>query len=178
MPGATFVLGDTDEEATEKAAEIRRQQVPGQTAIVFLEQLWGRDLTAYDPDGHFPDVDPEPESDVTLGRVRHGDRLATAAKWRALAQKKGLTIRETVIELTGRHSFIGSAETVAASIDEFVRTDASDGFILVPRLTPGGLDEFVERVVPLLQERDSFRTEYEGRTLRDHLGLSQPAWGK
>jgi alkanesulfonate monooxygenase SsuD/methylene tetrahydromethanopterin reductase-like flavin-dependent oxidoreductase (luciferase family) len=48
--------------------------------------------------------------------------------------------------------------------------------ILVPYLTPGGLDEFVDKVVPLLQERGSFRTEYEGTTLRDHLGLRQPVW--
>lgn len=53
---------------------------------------------------------------------------------------------------------------------------ASDGSILIPYLTPGGLDEFVDKVVPLLQERGSFRTEYEGTTLRDHLGLRQPVW--
>lgn len=56
----------------------------------------------------------------------------------------------------------------------FVRAGAADGFILVPHLTPGGLDEFVDRVVPLLQERGAFRTRYEGRTLREHLGLSRP----
>ena len=52
-----------------------------------------------------------------------------------------------------------------------MQADASDGFILVPHITPGGLDEFVDTVVPLLQERGVFRTEYEGTTLRDHLGL-------
>jgi alkanesulfonate monooxygenase SsuD/methylene tetrahydromethanopterin reductase-like flavin-dependent oxidoreductase (luciferase family) len=52
-----------------------------------------------------------------------------------------------------------------------VQSDACDGFILVPHLTPRGLDDFVDRVVPLLQERGSFRTEYAGQTLRDHLGL-------
>ena len=58
-----------------------------------------------------------------------------------------------------------------------MQADASDGFILVPHLTPGGLDEFADTVVPLLQERGVFRTEYEGSTLRDHLGLArcQPA---
>jgi hypothetical protein len=59
-------------------------------------------------------------------------------------------------------------------MDAFVRTDAADGFILVPHLTPGGLDDFVDRVVPLLQERGAFRTEYRGRTLRSHLGLPDP----
>ena len=52
--------------------------------------------------------------------------------------------------------------------------DASDGFILVPHITPGGLDEFADTVVPLLQERGVYRTEYEGDTLRDHLGLPTP----
>ncbi|MEU1626622.1 NtaA/DmoA family FMN-dependent monooxygenase [Streptomyces sp. NPDC020096] len=174
MPGVTFVLGDTDAEAAQKAAEIRRQQVSGQTAIVFLEQVWGRDLSGYDPDGPFPDVDPDPAGQITMGRVRHGDRLATAARWRALSEQKQLSIRETVIEMTGRQSFVGTPESVAAALDEFVQTDACDGFILVPHLTPGGLDEFVDRVVPLLRERGSFRTEYEGTTLRDHLGLPRP----
>jgi alkanesulfonate monooxygenase SsuD/methylene tetrahydromethanopterin reductase-like flavin-dependent oxidoreductase (luciferase family) len=77
-----------------------------------------------------------------------------------------------IIEVTGRQSFIGSPATVAATIDEFVQTDASDGFILVPHITPGGLDPFVDKVVPLLQERGVFRTDYEGTTLREHLGLA------
>ncbi len=79
-----------------------------------------------------------------------------------------------MIELTGRQSFIGSPATVAAQIDHFVQNDAADGFILVPHLTPGGLDEFVDGVVPLLQERGVFRADYTGRTLRDHLGLPLP----
>ena len=53
---------------------------------------------------------------------------------------------------------------------------AADGFILVPHLTPTGLDDFVDRVVPLLQERGAFRTEYSGTTLRSHLGLAEPVW--
>ena len=57
-------------------------------------------------------------------------------------------------------------------MNEFVQTDASDGFILIPHLTPGGLDEFADKVVPLLQERGVHRTEYEGTTLREHLGLA------
>ena len=67
-----------------------------------------------------------------------------------------------------------TAAAVAEALNEFVQTDASDGFILVPHITPGGLDEFADTVVPLLQERGVFRTEYEGDTLRDHLGLRTP----
>lgn len=176
MPGVTVVVGDTDAEAQEKAAEIRRQQVSPQNAILALEQVWGRDLSSYDPDGPLPDVDPDPGSDLVQGRVRVADPLAVAAKWRALAEAKGLSIRQTVIESTARQSFIGSPETVAAELETFVDTEAADGFILVPHLTPGGLDDFVDRVVPLLQEHGAFRSEYAGSTLRSHLGLAEPVW--
>lgn len=174
MPGVTFALGDTAADAQEKAAEIRRQQVSPQTAILALEQIWGVDLSGYDPDGPLPDIDPDPDSGIVQGRVRHGDPLALAAKWRALSEEKGLSIRQTVIEATGRQSFIGTPEAVAEEMAAFVRAGAADGFILVPHLTPGGLDEFVDRVVPLLQERGAFRTRYEGTTLREHLGLARP----
>ncbi|MFC9621868.1 NtaA/DmoA family FMN-dependent monooxygenase [Streptomyces sp. NPDC056930] len=176
MPGVTFVLGDSDVEAQEKAAEIRLQQVSPQNALLALEQIWGRDLSSYDPDGPLPEIDPDPESSLVQGRVRHGDPLAVAARWRALSREKGLSIRQTVIETTGRQSFIGSPQTVAAQLTEFVAADAADGFILVPHLTPGGLDDFVDRVVPLLQERGAFRSEYTGPTLRSHLGLAEPVW--
>ncbi|MFD5385503.1 NtaA/DmoA family FMN-dependent monooxygenase [Streptomyces sp. NPDC127074] len=174
MPGVTLVLGDTAADAQEKAAEIRLQQVSPQTALLTLEQIWGVDLSGYDPDGPLPDIDPDPDSQLTQGRVRHGDPLAVAAKWRALSEEKGLSIRQTVIEANGRQSFIGTPEAVAAQMTEFVAADAADGFILVPHLTPGGLDDFVDRVVPLLQERGVFRTAYSGTTLRDHLGLPYP----
>lgn len=174
MPAATFVLGDTEQEAQERAAHIRRQQVSPQTAIAHLENVWGRDLSSYDPDGPLPDVDPVPDSDLVQGWAHSGDRFGIASQWRAVAEEKELTIRELVIELTGRQSFIGTPPSVAAQINEHVQTDAADGFILVPHLTPGGLDDFVDSVVPLLQERGVFRTEYPGPTLRHHLGLPIP----
>ncbi|MGW8764595.1 NtaA/DmoA family FMN-dependent monooxygenase [Streptomyces sp. NPDC055815] len=176
MPGVTYVLGDTDAEAQERATGIRRQQVSPQNAILALEQIWGRDLSGYDPDGPLPDVDPDPDSALVQGRVRVADPVAVARKWRALSEAKGWSIRQTVIATTTRQSFVGSPATVAAALEEFVATDAADGFILVPHLTPGGLDDFVDRVVPLLQERGVFRTEYAGTTLRSHLGLPEPVW--
>lgn len=181
LPAATFVLGDTDAEARENAHEVRRAQVSGQTAIKYLEQLWNRDLSGYDPDGPLPDVDPDPgEHTVARGRASvrmFRDPLATAKEWRQKAEAGGLSIRELVIETTGRQTFVGSPATVAATINEFVQTDASDGFILVPHVTPGGLDAFADSVVPLLQERGVFRHTYEGSTLRDHLGLDRPSAG-
>ncbi|MFE2705432.1 NtaA/DmoA family FMN-dependent monooxygenase [Streptomyces mirabilis] len=176
MPGVTVVLGDTAADARERAAEIRHRQVSPQNALLALERIWGVDLSSYDPDGPLPDIDPEPEPALAQGRVRVADPLAVAERWRALSRAKGLSIRQTVIEASGRQSFVGTPETVAAELDEFVTAGAADGFILVPHLTPGGLDEFVDRVVPLLQERGAFRTEYTGTTLRSHLGLPEPVW--
>ena len=175
LPAATFVLGDTDSDAQERADVVRRQQVSGQTAIKFLEQLWNRDLSSYDPDGPLPAVDPDPgENTIARGRASvrmYRDPLAIAKQWRELAESKNLSIRELMIEVTARQTFIGSPRTVADSINDLVQADAADGFILVPHVTPGGLDEFADTVVPLLQERGVFRTEYTGATLRDHLGL-------
>ncbi|MFD9889884.1 NtaA/DmoA family FMN-dependent monooxygenase [Amycolatopsis sp. NPDC059027] len=178
LPAATFVLGDTDAEAQELADVVRHQQVSGQTAIKFAEQLWNRDLSGYDPDGPLPDVDPVVgENTIAKGRASvrmYRDPLATAKQWRELAAAKNLSLRELIIEVTGRQNFIGSPATVASSINELVQADASDGFILVPHVTPGGLDRFADDVVPLLQERGVFRTEYSGTTLRDHLGIGAP----
>ncbi|QBS44060.1 NtaA/DmoA family FMN-dependent monooxygenase [Nocardia sp. CS682] len=175
LPAATFVLGDSAQDAEERAHHIRRQQVGPQTAIAFLEQVWGRELSGYDPDGPLPDVEPTDNVDITRGRVRHAkDPRAVAADWRAKAEAENLSIRELIIEVTARQQFVGTPAAVAEQIDTYVQADASDGFILVPHLTPGGLDEFVDRVVPELQERGSFRTEYTGTTLREHLGLRHP----
>jgi alkanesulfonate monooxygenase SsuD/methylene tetrahydromethanopterin reductase-like flavin-dependent oxidoreductase (luciferase family) len=169
------VLADTDADAAELARHVRRQQVSGQTAIRFLEQVWNRDLSEYDPDGPLPEVEPLlGENTIARGRAsvrQYRDPLATASEWRRLAAAKQLSIRELMIEVTARQSFIGSAATIAQQINDFVQSDASDGFILVPHITPGGLDPFVDQVVPLLQERGVFRTDYAGLTLRDHLGL-------
>jgi FMN-dependent oxidoreductase (nitrilotriacetate monooxygenase family) len=183
LPAATFVLGDTDAQAREQAHEVRLQQVSGPTAIAFLEQVWNRDLSGYDPDGPLPDIDPDPgEHTVARGRASvrmHRDPVATARQWRERAAAGNLSIRELIIEVTGRQSFIGSPGTIAAAINEFVQADASDGFILVPHITPGGLDEFARTVVPLLQERGLFRADYAGPTLREHLGLApMPAVGR
>ncbi|TCJ90155.1 NtaA/DmoA family FMN-dependent monooxygenase [Nocardia alba] len=175
LPAATFVLGDSAAHAHERAREIRLQQVSPQTAIAFLEQVWGRDLSGYDPDGPLPDVEPDAAAEITRGRVRHTkDPLAVANAWRAQAEAGNLSIRELIIEVTARQQFIGTPAQVAEQIDHYVQSDAADGFILVPHLTPAGLDEFVDTVVPELQERGSFRTEYTGTTLRDHLGLRHP----
>ena len=175
LPASTFALADTDAEAEELAREVRLQQVSPATAIKLAEQLWNTDLSGFDPDGPPPDFDPVVSDElISKGRASvrmHKDPVATAREWRARAEAEHLTLRELIVETSSRQNFIGSARTVADEIDRFVQDDVCDGFILVPHITPGGLDRFADEVVPLLQERGSFRTEYEGTTLRDHLGL-------
>ena len=176
LPGATFALGATHDDAVERARAVRFQQVSPATAIRTLEQVWNRDLSSYDADGPLPDVEPDVDSpSMVQGRaMRYDDRMATAKKWREIAEAKGgLTIRELVIETTGRQSFVGSYSEVAEQLDHFVQEEACDGFILVPHITPGGFDELVDHVVPLLQERGVLRGDYEeGTTLRERMGLA------
>jgi alkanesulfonate monooxygenase SsuD/methylene tetrahydromethanopterin reductase-like flavin-dependent oxidoreductase (luciferase family) len=175
LPGASFVLGDTPEDAREKAEHIAHQQISGATAISVLEQVWGRDLSDLDPDGPLPDFDPV---DATLrnGQVRHyADVQATADAWRAKAAAEGLSVRELVISTTQKPAFLGTAHQVATQIAHSVNTRASDGFVLVPNLIPTGLDEFVDTVIPELQDLGVYPNEYQGSTLREHLGLPLPA---
>lgn len=182
LPGVSFALGDTDAEARERSREIGFAQVSPQTATAWLEAMWGQELPGLDPDGPLPSVDPA-ASEQRLGQAstKVADRFANAQRLRARAESEGLTVRELVVAETAQHNFVGSAETIAAEIDRYVQGRAADGFVLVPHLTPTGLDEFVDRVVPLLQERGVFRTEYPeapdgaaNPTLRSTLGLPQP----
>lgn len=177
LPGVGFVLGETEEEAAFNHARIRRQQVSPQTAIVLLEQVWNRDLSSYDPDGPLPEIEPDVAvPTVALGRVQHQKSpLDTAKAWREIARQKQLSIRELIIHVTDRQQFVGTPASVAAQMQRFVNARAADGFIVVPHLVPTGLDAFVDKVVPLLQERGVFRTDYEGSTFREHLGLANTA---
>lgn len=177
LPGANFVLGDTLEDALEKQKAIRLQQVSPKNAIVFLEQVWNRDLSTYDPDGPLPEVDPDVAIEqLSQGRAaRYDNRLETARAWRELAERDKLSIRELIIKVTARKQFVGTPAQVAEEIDRYVQEDAADGFVFAPHLTPGGFDEFVETVIPILQERKVFRRDYATSTLRGNLALPE-AW--
>lgn len=173
LPSASFVLGDTEAEAIEKYHAVRDGQVTGQTALILLEQIWNRDLSGYDPDGPVPEIDPDPDAPpIIQGRAFvHQDRFATAERLRRVGEEKKLSLREVVIDQFERGLLVGTPAQVAEQIDSFVQNDGSDGFILGSHLVPWGLDEFVDRVVPLLQDRGVLRAEYTGNTLRENLGL-------
>ncbi|MCY1139744.1 LLM class flavin-dependent oxidoreductase [Actinoplanes sp. Pm04-4] len=172
LPGAMVVLGDTPAEAAEKAEWIQREQTTGPRAIAFLEQYWGKDLSGYDPDGPLPDIEPaEGELDPSRGTIpiefRTG-KLERIASWRAL----GLSIRETVIQVTPRHNaFVGTPGQIADEWTRYHDDHVVDGFNILPQQLPGTIEDIVDKLVPELQERGLYRTAYTGTTLREHLEL-------
>ncbi|WP_448720980.1 NtaA/DmoA family FMN-dependent monooxygenase [Microbacterium natoriense] len=177
LPAAGFVIGDSKADAEEKARDIREQQLTDKSIQVTFEQVWNRDLSAYDPDGPLPDIDPDPQAPpIIQGRAFvFQDRFETVRKWRELADERGLTLRGLAHEVSGKAAYVGTAAQIADQLDAFVQEDGADGVVIGSHLVPAGLDEFVDQVVPLLQERGSLRTDYEGTTLRDNLGLPVPS---
>jgi FMN-dependent oxidoreductase (nitrilotriacetate monooxygenase family) len=173
FPGQEFILADTDAEAEEKARWVRRHQVTPQTAIAFLENIWGTDLSGYDPDGPLPDIDPvhEVTGETRGAGFRAAQAKATADAWRERSVAEGLSIRELVIRLNSGRGFVGSPSTVAATLQRYANAGVVDGFNITPWLIPSGIDDIVDRLVPELQERGIYPTEYAGTTLRENLGL-------
>ncbi|AWN54105.1 LLM class flavin-dependent oxidoreductase [Methylobacterium sp. 17Sr1-1] len=166
MPGFLPVVGRSLKEASEKLSELDRW-TPIASAMPLLEERIGHSLAAYDLDGPLPDL---PLSDQLRSRAE----LLTE-----LARREGLTIRQLALRVAagrGHHIVLGTATDIADRMQEWFEGEAADGFNVMPPFFPGGLDEFVAEVVPILQERGLFRTEYEGTTLRDHLGIARPAW--
>ena len=95
-----------------------------------------------------------------------------------MARKEKLTMKQVALRVAGARGKAvvkGSPRQIADEMEEWFRKDGCDGFNLMPPFLPGGLDDFVELVLPEPRTRGLFRTEYEGRTLRDHLGLQRPA---
>ena len=176
LPGASVILGDTAAEAADRAHWVRHQQINPQRAIAFLEQYWGRDLSAYDPHGPLPDIEPtDDELDPSRGTISIENRtgkLERIRQWRELAETKNLSIHQLVLEVQlDQRGFVGTPGQIADEWAHYVRTRAVDGFNISPHLVPGSIDDIVDRLVPELQERGVYRTEYTGTTLREHLDL-------
>lgn len=176
LPGVTVVLGDTEADAEEKVRWLRSNAYNGVRAIAFLEHYWGKDLSNYDPEGPLPDIEPvENELDPSRGTLAIDARtgkLAQIAQWRALSEEKGLSIRELVLEISPASRFhSGTPAAVADRWANLVRHRVVDGFNINPYHLREGIDDLVDKLVPALQERGVYRTEYTTRTLRSHLGL-------
>ncbi|MEN0129355.1 MAG: LLM class flavin-dependent oxidoreductase [Brevundimonas sp.] len=176
LPGTQFVLAATDAEAREKARWVKEQQVTPATALSLLGQVWGEDLSSYDPDGPLPAHDPVIKAvSETRGSPRPGsDPRGVARAWRERAEAENLSIRQLVIAQERHRGFVGGVDTVADELVRWVRSGASNGFNITPWLVPTGLDDVVDLLVPALQERGAYRTEYTSTSLREHLGLRAP----
>jgi alkanesulfonate monooxygenase len=164
LPGAFVVIGDSLDEAKEKRARLD-SLVHYDSAIAALSIALGTDARSFDPDAPLPDDIPESNASKS-GRERA----------MALGRRDNLTVRQLAQRLGGYGGtgILGTPSMIADQMEEWLTTNACDGFNIMFPYLPGGLDDFVERVVPELQRRGLFRREYEGRTLRENLGLPRP----
>jgi alkanesulfonate monooxygenase len=167
MPGLSCYVGRTAEEAEEKYQYQNSLMHPIVAREILSPVLGGVDLSPYDFDGPLPENLP-----MSQGSQSHF-RYVTE-----LARSKNLTMRqiaEVVAGARGKLVIKGTPAQIADFMEHWYCEEAADGFNIMPPTLPGGLDDFVEMVIPELQRRGLFRTEYTGRTLREHLGLPRPA---
>jgi len=164
MPGCLVVVGDTDDEAWQKRALLDSLVHPD-SGMAALSIALGCDATQFELDARLPEDIPESNASKS-GRERVIAR----------ARRDNLTVRQ-LAQIAGSYgglAMVGTPKTIADQMEQWLYGNACDGFNIMFPWVPGGLDDFVERVVPELQRRALFRREYEGRTLRDHLGLPRP----
>ena len=163
LPGAFVVVGDTVDEAKARRAKLD-SLVHYDSAIASLSVILGTDASGFDPDGLLPEI---PETNASKsGRERIVDT----------AKRNNYTVRQ-LAERAGGYgglSFVGTPQTIADQMEEWLMSEGCDGFNIMFPFLPQGLDDFVDKVVPELQKRGLFRREYEGRTLRENLGLPRP----
>ncbi|KQQ54660.1 nitrilotriacetate monooxygenase [Pseudomonas sp. Leaf127] len=167
MPGVLVVVAETESQA-QATFESFQNLVEPEVGVALLGRMLGNfDLSGYPLDG------PLPELPLTDSGQRSRQQLLTA-----LAQREGLNLAQLGRRIAGgrgHYSLIGTPAQVADQMQLWFENGAADGFnVLVPHL-PGGLEDVARLLVPELQRRGLFRTEYEGTTLRENLGLQRPA---
>jgi FMN-dependent oxidoreductase (nitrilotriacetate monooxygenase family) len=163
LPAAMVLVGDSVQEAQDKRAKLD-SLVHYDSGIASLSIAIGHDASQFDPDAPLPDI-PETNASKTA-RQNVID----------LARSTNMTVRQLAQRLAGYSglAFVGTPKTVADEMQDWLEQRGSDGFTVNFPYLPGGLDEFCEKVVPELQRRGIFRSDYEGSTLREHLGLPRP----
>ncbi|MFX0574987.1 LLM class flavin-dependent oxidoreductase [Nocardia nepalensis] len=170
LPGISPFIGDTEAAAKQLEREFNELTVP-EYGLKQLEGIAGQSLR------HLPLDEPVPlelfsdAGDVTDNGQSRRQVVA------GIVQRERPTVRGLLHRLAGARGhrvFAGTPEQVADTIEEWFRNGAADGFNVMPPYYPGGLEVFAEQVVPILQRRGLFRTEYTGTTLRDHFGLTRP----
>jgi FMN-dependent oxidoreductase (nitrilotriacetate monooxygenase family) len=163
LPAALVIVGDSVKEAQDIRAKLD-SLVHYDSGIASLSIALGHDASQFDPDGPLPDI-PETNASKTA-RQNVID----------LARSTGMTVRQLAQRLGGYSglAFVGTPQTVADEMQDWLEQRGSDGFTVNFPYLPGGLDAVCEKLVPELQRRGIFRSEYEGSTLREHLGLPRP----
>ncbi|GAB1540217.1 LLM class flavin-dependent oxidoreductase [Scytonema sp. NUACC21] len=164
LPGALVIVGETVEAAIAKRAHLD-SLVHYESGIGSLNSALGYDVSGFDPDGPLPEI---PQTNASQSAR---ERIVT------LSQRDNLTIRQLAqrIGSYGGLAFVGTPKTIADEMEQWLTEEGSDGFNIMFPFLPQGLDDFVDKVVPELQQRGIFRQDYEGKTLRDNLGLARPA---
>jgi alkanesulfonate monooxygenase len=168
MPGLNVIVGRTAAEAEEKHRYLQSLIHPDVGLELLKTALGGFDLSSYPLDGPLPEAAHNSE-------VKGG--LTAARNVRNWARTEGLTIRqlyERFAGARGQRTLKGTPSQIADDMQTWFENRAVDGFLIQPSHLPVGLNEFVDLVVPELQSRGLFRTEYEGAMLRDNLGLTRP----
>jgi len=163
LPGALVIVGETESEAREKR-DLLDSLVHYDSGIASLSIALGHDASKFDPDAPLPNV-PETEASKS-----------GQARVKSLAQAENLTVRQLAGRFGGYagNAFVGTPKSIADEMEAWIDEDASDGFNIMMPYLPMGLDDVCEKVVPELQRRGRFRTEYSGRTLRENLGVPRP----
>jgi FMN-dependent oxidoreductase (nitrilotriacetate monooxygenase family) len=167
LPMAYAVVGETESIAREKEQLFLDAYVHPVASLALLSEVLNYDFSKHDLDDVVSDEMMEASGGIrglAQGVRNHLDREVTV---RDLAAHRATLLQGP--------RFVGTAEQVADQMQEWFETGGCDGFVLAATHLPGAFEEFVRMVVPVLQERGLFRTEYEGTTLRDHLGLERPA---
>ena len=164
LPAAFIVIGDTVEEAKAKRLELD-SLVHYDSDIASLSIALGSDASGFDPDSPLPADIPDTNASKT-----------SRAGVLKLAADEKMTVRQLAQRYGGYTglAFVGTPETIANEMETWLAEEAADGFTVVFPFLPQGLDDVTQRLIPELQRRSLFRRDYEGTTLRDHLGLPRP----
>jgi FMN-dependent oxidoreductase (nitrilotriacetate monooxygenase family) len=166
MPGIFPIVGRTQEEAEAKFAALQDLIHPTVGLSLLSNMSGGVDLSQYPLDGPLPEL-PETNGGKSRQRLLFD-----------LARRENLTIRDLYLRIAGargHQQVVGTPRSIADQLQQWFEEEGADGFNIMSPWLPGGLTEFADQVVPELQRRGLFRTEYEGRTLRENLGLPRPA---